>query len=202
MPTTTNFGWTTPADTDLVKDGAAAIRTLGSGIDTSFVDLKGGTTGQVLSKATNTDLDFTWTTAGSSFVGASVTDSSNQSVTQYVSTAVTWTSEDFDTNTFHSTSTNTSRMTIPSGKGGYYLVTGTLGFTSAGGGRVELYIRKNNSNFVAIRLANSEEPAINISEIMSLVATDYIELFAFSEASSPSLKKGVYGHFSIAYLGA
>lgn len=60
MPTTTNFGWTTPADTDLVKDGALAIRTLGNGVDTSFLDLKGGTTGQVLSKASNTDLDFTW----------------------------------------------------------------------------------------------------------------------------------------------
>ena len=60
MPTTSNFGWTTPADTDLVKDGAAAIRTLGNGIDTSLVDLKGGTTGQILSKASNTDLDYTW----------------------------------------------------------------------------------------------------------------------------------------------
>ena len=66
MPTTSNFGWTTPADTDLVKDGAAAIRTLGNGIDTSFLDLKGGTTGQVLSKASNTDLDFTWTAASAS----------------------------------------------------------------------------------------------------------------------------------------
>lgn len=60
MANTTNFGWETPDDTDLVKDGAAAIRTLGSSIDTSFVDLKGGTTGQVLSKTSNTDLDFTW----------------------------------------------------------------------------------------------------------------------------------------------
>lgn len=60
MANTTNFGWETPDDTDLVKDGAAAIRTLGSAIDTSLVDLKGGTTGQVLSKASNTDLDFTW----------------------------------------------------------------------------------------------------------------------------------------------
>lgn len=60
MPSTTNFGWTTPADTDLVKDGALAIRTLGNGIDTSLVDLKGGTTGQILSKASNTDLDYTW----------------------------------------------------------------------------------------------------------------------------------------------
>lgn len=60
MATTTNFGWETPDDTDLVKDGALAIRTLGSAIDTSFVDLKGGTTGQILSKASNTDLDYTW----------------------------------------------------------------------------------------------------------------------------------------------
>jgi hypothetical protein len=59
--TTTNFGWTVPSDTDLVKDGAAAIRTALGGPDTSFVDLKGGTTGQVLSKASGTDLDFTWT---------------------------------------------------------------------------------------------------------------------------------------------
>lgn len=60
MATTTNFGWETPDDTDLVKDGALAMRTLGNSIDTSFVDLKGGTTGQILSKASNTDLDYTW----------------------------------------------------------------------------------------------------------------------------------------------
>jgi hypothetical protein len=63
MPTTTNFGWTTPADTDLVKDGAAAIRTLAGNIDTSLVDLKGGTTGQILSKNSNTDLDYAWVAA-------------------------------------------------------------------------------------------------------------------------------------------
>jgi len=61
MATTTNFGWETPDDTDLVKDGAAAMRTLGNSIDTSFVDLKGGTTGQVLAKNSGTDLDFVWT---------------------------------------------------------------------------------------------------------------------------------------------
>jgi hypothetical protein len=62
MPNTTNFNWATPADTDLVKDGAAAIRTLGNSIDSSFVDLKGGTTGQILTKASATDLDFTFVT--------------------------------------------------------------------------------------------------------------------------------------------
>ncbi len=58
--TTTNFGWDIPQSTDLVKDGATAIAALGQDIDTALVDLKGGTTGQVLAKASNTDLDYTW----------------------------------------------------------------------------------------------------------------------------------------------
>lgn len=73
MATTTNFNWETPDDTDLVKDGASAIRTLGSSIDTSFVDLKGGTTGQVLAKASNTDLDFVWS-ADASGIPATIFD--------------------------------------------------------------------------------------------------------------------------------
>jgi len=44
MPTTTNYGWTTPADTDLVKDGASAIRTLGTAADTTVKNLNPGTT--------------------------------------------------------------------------------------------------------------------------------------------------------------
>ena len=58
--TTPNFGWTVPTSSDLVKNGATAIETLGDAIDASLVDLKGGTTGQVLSKASNTDMDFVW----------------------------------------------------------------------------------------------------------------------------------------------
>ena len=61
MPTTTpNFGWSVPVSTDLVKDGATAIELLGDSIDASLVDLKGGTTGQVLAKASGTDMDFSW----------------------------------------------------------------------------------------------------------------------------------------------
>jgi hypothetical protein len=44
MATTTNYGWTTPDDTDLVKDGAAAIRTLGSSVDTTTKNLNPETT--------------------------------------------------------------------------------------------------------------------------------------------------------------
>ena len=61
--TTPNFGWPVPTSTDLVKDGATAIEALGDSIDASLLDLKGGTTGQVLSKTSNTDMDFTWVTS-------------------------------------------------------------------------------------------------------------------------------------------
>lgn len=60
--TTPNFGWSVPTSTDLVKDGATAIELLGDSIDTTLVDLKGGTTGQVLAKTSGTDMDFTWVT--------------------------------------------------------------------------------------------------------------------------------------------
>jgi hypothetical protein len=60
MATSPNFSWPEPDNTDLVKNGALAIRTAVNAIDTSLAELKGGTTGQVLSKTSNTDMDFTW----------------------------------------------------------------------------------------------------------------------------------------------
>ena len=58
--TTTNYGWDVPTSTDLVKDGATAISTLGQDIDTSMVGLRNGTTGQILSKTSSTQMAFTW----------------------------------------------------------------------------------------------------------------------------------------------
>lgn len=60
--TTPNFGWSVPTSSDLVKNGATAIETLGDSIDASLVDLKGGTSNQVLAKNSNTDMDFKWVT--------------------------------------------------------------------------------------------------------------------------------------------
>jgi len=57
---TPNYNWPVPTSTDLVKDGATAIEALGDSIDASLVDLKGGTSGQVLAKNSNTDMDFVW----------------------------------------------------------------------------------------------------------------------------------------------
>jgi len=51
-----------PTATDLVTDLPADFAVFGQAVATSMADLLGGTTGQVLAKATNTDMDFTWVT--------------------------------------------------------------------------------------------------------------------------------------------
>jgi hypothetical protein len=51
-----------PTATDLVTDLPADFAVFGQGVDTTMADLKGGTTGQMLVKATNTDMDFNWVT--------------------------------------------------------------------------------------------------------------------------------------------
>lgn len=51
-----------PTATDLVTDLPADFAVFGQGVDTTMADLKGGTTGQVLAKATATDMDFNWIT--------------------------------------------------------------------------------------------------------------------------------------------
>lgn len=60
---TANFGWQMPTPTDLVTDLPADFEVFGQAVDTSLADLRGGTTGQILSKTSNTDMDFTWTSA-------------------------------------------------------------------------------------------------------------------------------------------
>jgi hypothetical protein len=94
--TTPNFGWAVPTSTDLVKDGAVAIETLGDSIDASLVDLKGGTTGQVLSKASGTDMDFSWVTPSAGGGGkvlqvvfASTNSGTTNSTNTYADTALT-----------------------------------------------------------------------------------------------------------------
>jgi len=283
MPTTSNFGWTTPADTDLVKDGAAAIRTLGSGIDTSLVDLKGGTTGQILSKNSNTDLDYTWinndqgditgvtagtgisgggssgsvtitndmattlTTkgdilvatgsgtyarlgvgsnnstivansststglewqapAGNVFVGCSVYKSTNQSVANGTYTAVTFDSEDYDTDAIHDNSTNNSRFTIPSGKGGKWLVTGqvTFAINSTGYRIVALY--NNGSRFAyaaTLSSVNGDATSVPFSYVYDFTAADYMEVFVWQNSSGNLNIESTaeYTNVQFTYLGA
>jgi hypothetical protein len=281
MPTTSNFGWTTPADTDLVKDGAAAIRTLGNGIDTSLVDLKGGTTGQILSKTSNTDLDFTWVTSAGdiegvtagtgisgggtsgtvtitndmattitaagdivvgtgnatydnlpigttgqvltadttvspykvkwaaasapSFVGCSLDSSSGGfSVSTATYTAVSWDLEDFDTDGFHSNTTNNSRITIPSGKNGKYLVNAKITWGDFATGDCIIALYKNGTAIKNMNYKAGAYVSNAVSVLLDLVATDYLQIYVRQSSGSTQdcFNNGVNGHFSVSYQGA
>jgi hypothetical protein len=57
---TSNYNWQMPTNTDLVKDLPADFEVFGQAVDTSLADLKGGTSGQILAKNSNTDMDFVW----------------------------------------------------------------------------------------------------------------------------------------------
>jgi hypothetical protein len=278
MANTTNYNWETPDDTDLVKDGAAAIRTLGSSIDTTtkalnpsttlgdieyrsstantntrlaigsngqvltvaggvptwatsddanaiqnaIVDAKGdliaataadtparlavGANGTVLTADSAEATGLKWATpaGGSTFVGASAY-STDQSIPNSTYTAINWSAENFDTNAFHDNSTNNTRMTIPSGKGGYYEISfqAILDGNTTGNRVVRLY--KNGSYFRQSRVGTSgATPVSTILVNLSLVAGDYIEIYVL-QTSGGNLTYELIdtsGWFNITYLGA
>lgn len=69
MPgSTSNFGFEYPLDTDALADGAQEIQNFAETADTTFADLLGGTTDQLLAKNSNTDMDFKWVTKADAIV--------------------------------------------------------------------------------------------------------------------------------------
>lgn len=193
MPSTTNFGWTTPADTDLVKDGASAIRTLGNGIDTSFVDLKGGTTGQVLSKNSNTDLDFVWV-ADASGIPATLLDAKGDLIAA-------------------SAADTAARLAV--GTNGQYLsadsttATGLKWVTPASGGKVLQVVygstttetTNNTTSYVDTTLTANITPSATSSRILVMVVQGGCtkDAASTSTAFDMQIKRGATGIGYFAY---
>lgn len=282
---TTNFGWQMPQNTDLVKDLPADFEVFGQAVDTDLADLKGGTTGQILSKTSNTDLDFTWinndqgditevqagtgisvasgtgpvpvitntvatefdakgdlivgtgsdtfdrlavgtngyylqadsaeatglkwaaVASGANFVGCSLTKSGNQTISNGANNPLTWDSEQFDTDSFHSTVTNTERITIPSGKGGYYLFTAAVRFNANSTGRryIELYKNGGGTPEAVMETEPGQYNHNVLAVVVSAVATDYFTLDAYQSSGGNLDVLGGTGNrtlFGCTYLGA
>jgi hypothetical protein len=225
MATTTNYGWDTPDDTDLVKDGAAAIRTLGSSIDTTTKNLNPETTlgdiayrsatsntntrlaigsaGQVLTVAAGVP---SWASpAAGSFAGCRLTQSTSNAIANTTWSAITYNTETFDTDGFHSTSTNTSRITIPSGKGGYYQFYGNATIQTTNTTTVINQLFYKNGAEVSqpyIRTGGVGYDSVMISTVLNLSAGDYVEHYMWQNSGGERQIENGFIHFGCIYLGA
>jgi hypothetical protein len=142
------------------------------------------------------------------FQGVSLYNSANQSVSSSTWTATTFDTEDFDTDGFHSTSSNTSRITIPTGLGGKYLFTGLQTWVSNTTSIRALQLYKNGSVSKALFL-NAPSPTYetiqSYSFVVDAVAGDYFQIFNYQETGSALNLQGGFtfgNHFQAQYLGA
>lgn len=123
-------------------------------------------------------------TAGSAFVGVKVAHTSSQSINNNSSTKAIFGSgtEQWDTDAFHDTTTNNTRLTIPSGLGGKYRITGSGQWASDADGQRRLILAKNGANFDPV-VATSHMSVTDgtgtfqtLSHEADLAVGDYIEM--------------------------
>lgn len=114
------------------------------------------------------------------FVGARVRHSANQAISTATDTALSMDSERYDSDAFHDTSTNNTRLTVPSGKGGKYHIGGNILFNANATGSRYAMIRLNGSTVIArsqdISASGSYGARINLSCDYALAVGDYVEL--------------------------
>ena len=163
-----------------------------------------GTTGQVLTVAGGVP---SWASASTNFVGCSLYSTAGQAISSSVTTAVTFANEHIDTDAFHSTVTNTDRITIPSGKDGKYLIYGQVRYDTNSTGRRIVYIQLNNTTDLAVgedTPGASTKTTVKTSIIYTLTAGDYVRLNTYqTQGTSQSLLTDDGSVlFGLVYLGA
>ena len=211
MATTTNYGWETPDDTDLVKDGAAAIRTLGSSIDTTTKNLNPettlgdiayrsstsntntrlaiGTNGQVLTVAAGVP---SWATAAgyTPLPGFRAQPSTSQSINAGTWTKITLGNEIFDTNNKFASSTFTPTVA------GYY--TFTLHYVMNGGNQVfETAIYKNGAVQDSLYWGTSGYPGRTMSSILYLDSDDYVEMYVKTDLTNSVMVESFFAGLGV-----
>jgi hypothetical protein len=141
----------------------------------------------------NGDLMMSGRVTNSTAIGAVVRDTGNQSIPNAGAsgTALTFNTEISDPQGFHSTSSNTSRLTVPTDAGiyaGLYLVVGAAEFAANATGFRSLSILANGSAIVASVTETGPTTASNtricVSAILTLNEGNYVELTAYQTSGA------------------
>tara|TARA_R110000868_G_scaffold11064_3_gene54330 strand:- start:1072 stop:1572 length:501 start_codon:yes stop_codon:yes gene_type:complete len=115
-----------------------------------------------------------------------LTNSANISLTNNLATAVTFDTETHDTGGMHSTSSNTSRITIPTGGSGMYLIGAGIEFAANATGTRDVNLRINGTTIIASSRATATSATsatrLMTNTIYPLNAGDYVEIMAFQNS--------------------
>jgi hypothetical protein len=182
----------------------------GTGSQT-FDNLTVGANDTVLTADSTTATGLKWATPAAStptFAGCRLTKSAAQAIPNNTETALTFDTETFDTDGYHSTVTNTSRITIPTGKGGYYQLSAACAFdgSSTTGARYAHLFKNGSKIWTGTGFAPTNTNALETltyTQIAAAVATDYFEFFvSHDRGSNYDVRGGVLTTFQATYLGA
>jgi hypothetical protein len=117
---------------------------------------------------------------------ARVYNSANISIPDVTDTALTFNSERFDTDTMHSTVSNTGRITFTTA--GTYLVGATVEFAANATGRRHLHLRVNGSTYIAGERAPSATAAdtalLSVATLYAFSAADYVEVVVYQNSTA------------------
>ena len=127
--------------------------------------------------------------AGLGTMGSSAYNSAAQSINNAAATALTFNTNLFDNSGVHSTSTNPTRFTVPTGMGGFYSFVGCVSFnTLAGGNNRQLQLWKNGATQVGqttFPFANNAAPlTLELAWQGQLASGDYLELYAYQDSGA------------------
>lgn len=120
------------------------------------------------------------------FCGVRAKRTTAQTITTGSATKIDFDSEDYDTDGFHDTGSNTSRLTVPTGLGGKYAISGALEWASNTTGIRTVNIIKNNTTYLCKNADTSisGDMGMHVHAQAELAATDYVEIIVFHNRGS------------------
>lgn len=178
--TLTSPALTTPTVSTLTTNGDLVYGT-GSG---ALARLGIGSTGQILTVAAGLP---SWATPSSgNLVGCRVTNSAVVSIPNTTVTSLTFNTETYDTDAFHSTSSNTDRITIPAGKAGYYLINYNINYAANATGFRNNAIKLNGGSTIDavayIKGFSDDANSLAGTTVYYLSVADYVSLSTYQNS--------------------